>query len=118
MIRPSVGDNITFTSIVRGKQKCGFRTDHRTGRAIATPEIPEQVLPQRGQGQVLGEIKVRKVNGTKYHTVRVAAGSPLGTVTAILDETAVLKAEQPGLFDMASSAPTNHTSMYDQGDHQ
>lgn len=94
-----VGDYIQFTRIVQPKKKCGFRTDFNTGRVIATPEIPEQILPQRGEARILkvyGEPK--KVDGVKYATAKAEAGKPLGQVRVVLDD-AILVAKQDGLFD-------------------
>ena len=87
------GDYIAFHRIVQPEQKCRFKTDYATGRPIAVPAIPEQVLPQAGDGQIIKLAKTkRKVRDLKtnemhrYTVARVAAGSHLGVVTAILDD--------------------------------
>lgn len=106
------GDYIAFTRIVHAKQDVRHRTDYATGRPVVVPEVPEQVLPQAGQGQVQRIVKApRKVNGQAYATARVACGKPLGTVTAIIDD-AVLIAKQQSLFDMEPSKIDARGAMY------
>lgn len=87
------GDYIAFNRIVQPEQKCRFTTDYSTGRPIAQPAVPEQVLPQRGDGQIIKLAKTkRKVRNLqtnemeRFTVARVAAGSHLGVVTAILDD--------------------------------
>ena len=94
------GDYIRFTRIVRGKSGVRFSTDYTTGRAIAHPEIPEQVLPQEGSGRVIGEQKIKKVKGEKFAVIKVDAGKPIGQVNVIVDD-AILVAKQDSLFEMA-----------------
>jgi hypothetical protein len=94
-----VGDYIEFTRIVHGKRGVRHRTDYDTGRAIVVPEIPEQVLPQGGEGQVVGPSRQRRVNGESYTTASVYAGKPLGKVIAILDD-AILVGKQQSLFEV------------------
>lgn len=96
-----VGDYIAFNRIIQPEQKCRFRTDYDTGKPIAIPATPEQVLPQRGQAQIVSISKGEKnVDGVKYRVARAHAGKPLGVVTVILDD-AILVAKQQGLFEMA-----------------
>lgn len=94
------GDYIRFKRIVRGKTSVRFSTDYDTGRPIAHPEIPEQVLPQEGEGLVVGEPKIKKVKGEKYTVIKVQAPKPLGKVNAVVED-AILVAKQDSLFDMA-----------------
>lgn len=108
------GDYIRFKRIVQPEQKVRHRTDYKTGRPIAVPEIPEQVLPQSGDGQIIKLAKnIRKVKvgtsdrtGTpiyeKYKVARVAAGSHLGVVTAILDDAEL--AAKPLTMDLGIEA--------------
>lgn len=96
-----VGDYIAFNRIVQNERAFSFRTDFSTGKAIVTPAIPEQILPQGGEGQIVSIAKkLRVVGGEKFRVGRAVAGKPLGTVTVILDD-AVLVAKQESLFDMA-----------------
>jgi hypothetical protein len=79
-----VGDYVRFTRIVHPKKACGFKPGPG-GRAIATPEIPEQILQQSGEGELLSIAKTpKKVQGEKVRTGRVA--STAGVVSAILDD--------------------------------
>jgi hypothetical protein len=99
-----VGDYISFERIVHPKVGVKFRTNYETGGPICLPEIPEQILPQRGAGQILKiATKPRRVGGEKLATARVAAGSGLGTVTAILDD-ATLTAKPLTMFDLEPEA--------------
>jgi hypothetical protein len=108
------GDYIAFHRIVQPEQKCRFKTDYATGRPIAVPAIPEQVLPQAGDGQIIKLAKTkRKVRDLKtnemhrYTVARVAAGSHLGVVTAILDD-AELRAK-PLVMDLGLSNESQDT---------
>lgn len=102
-------DYILFKRIVQPEKKFSYRTDPASGRAIVVPGIPEQVLPQGGEGQIAKiQAKPRKVlvDRTKhgepvyesYRTATVLAGSHLGRVCAILDD-ATLQAK-PLTLDM------------------
>lgn len=88
-------DYIYFHRIIRPESKVSFSTDYKTGRPIANPQIPEQVLPQRGQGQIIKLAKAkRKVRNLKtnemerFTVARVASGQ--GVVTAILDDATLM----------------------------
>lgn len=95
-----VGDYIEFSRIIQPKRPVRFRTNYETGAPICLPEIPEQVLPQRGQGQIVNlKDGPRRVKGESYTVARVNAGVPLGFVTVILDD-AVLVGKQQGLFEL------------------
>lgn len=110
------GDYIAFNRIIQPEQKCRFKTDYATGRPIAVPAIPEQVLPQAGDGQIIKLAKTkRKVRNLKtnemerFTVARVHAGSHLGVVTAILDD-AELRAK-PLTMDMGlDNEPTDRVS--------
>lgn len=105
-----VGDYIEFQRIVQPKRDVKFRTNYETGAPICLPEIPEQILPQRGSGQITKiAAKPRRVSGEKLATARVAAGSSLGNVTAILDD-AVLAARPLTIFDVEQT--TEAQTMY------
>jgi len=103
------GDYIRFNRIYRGESPVRFRTDYATGRPIAEPQIPEQVLPQSGGGQILKlakeQKKVRNLQTNemeRFWTARVASGN--GVVTAILDD-ATLEAKPMTMFDIAPVDP-------------
>lgn len=106
------GDYIAFTRIVQNERPFKFRTDYSTGRALVDPAIPEQVVPQAGVGQIVSiSANLRKVGDEKFIVGRVAAGKPIGTVTAILDD-AILAGKQESLFDMAPAAKSDKFSQY------
>lgn len=105
------GDRIVFTERVHPKIKCGFRTDHATGRPIGTPEVPRQIVPQRGEGTVIGPVKDEKVNGRKVKTVKVHAGSPLGNIVVVADD-AVLTAHPLTLDFEVAQTPQHGPSQY------
>lgn len=108
----AVGDYIKFQRVVHGKKTAGFRTMPGTGRAVATPQIPEQIMPQRGEGHVTSIAKhPKRIGAVKIRTARVYAGSELKTVTAILDD-AVLAAKQQGLFELEPTRGDGSNSMY------
>lgn len=109
-------DYIRFHRIVRPESKCRFRTDYKTGRPIAIPSIPEQVLPQSGEGQIVKLAKSkRKVDGETFTVARVAAGSHLGVVTAILDDAELVA--KPLTMDLGieatDSSPTHNVYSSD-----
>lgn len=106
-----VGDYIEFTRIIQPKQPVRFRTNYETGAPICLPEIPEQVLPQRGQGQIVKFTKERRVAGTKYEVASVSAGSALGTVIAILED-AVLVGKPLTMFDLAPDTKDSGPNVY------
>lgn len=94
------GDYVRFKRVVHAKKPCGFKPGPN-GRAIATPEIPEQILQQEGEGELLSIAKtVKKVGGEKVQTGRVA--STVGLVTAVLDD-AILQAK-PMTLDLGIEA--------------
>ncbi len=104
------GDYIKFQRIIQAKREVGHRTDYETGKAIVVPEIPEQVLPQSGEGVIVKLSKPRKVKDEKFNVAQVYAGNPLGKVCAILDD-AILVGKQGSLFE-AEAASGGAKSIY------
>lgn len=116
------GDYIFFKRIVQPEKKFGYKPGPN-GRAIVTPQIPEQVLPQGGEGQIIKLSKAQKkvlVDRTKtgqpiyqkFTVARVASG--MGVVTAILDDATL--AAKPLTMDLGIEAtdPSDAgTKMYD-----
>lgn len=124
------GDFIKFHRIIQPAQKVRFKTDYATGRPIAVPEIPEQVLPQSGDGQIIKLAKgIRKVKVgvspqtknpiyEKFRVARVAAGSHLGVVTAILDDAELTAKPLQMDLGVESTDPVDRApSMYGDGKH-
>lgn len=106
------GDYIAFKRIIQPEQQCRFKTDYATGRPIAVPGIPEQILPQSGEACIVSISKgMKKVGGRKYRVARAQAGKPLGVVTVILED-ATLVAKQDSLFDMAPEAEKGLFNQY------
>lgn len=106
------GDRVSFTERVHPKVSCGFRYHAESGKPIATPEIPKQIVQQRGEGIVTREAKEEKVNGRKVWTLKVHAGSGLGEIVIVADD-AVLTAH-PLTLDVGDLPAPNHRgpSMY------
>lgn len=106
------GDYIFFKRIVQPEKKFGYKPGPN-GRAIVTPAIAEQVLPQGGEGQIIKLLKTqKKVNNQKFNCARVASG--MGVVTAILDDATL--AAKPLTMDLgveATDPSENATKMYD-----
>lgn len=107
-----VGDRVSFTERVHPKVKCGFRYHAESGKTIATPEVPQQIVAQKGEGIVTRTAREAKVNGRKVTTLKVHAGSGLGEIVIVADD-AVLTAH-PLTLDVGDLPAPNHRgpSMY------
>lgn len=123
------GDYIVFKRIIQPERKVSHRSNG-TARAVVVPAVPEQVLPQRGDGQIIKlaktprrvKVGISKIGTPIYETysvARVAAGSQLGVVTAILDDAEL--AAKPLTMDLgidATDPAESRPSMYgDAKDH-
>lgn len=102
-----VGDRVSFTERVHPKVKCGFRYHQESAKTIATPEIPKQIVAQRGEGTVTRTAREETVNGRKVTTLKVHAGHGLGEIVIVADD-AVLTAH-PLTLDVGD-IPTTYTN--------
>lgn len=103
------GDYIVFTRTIQPARDVRHRTDYKTGRPIVVPAIPEQVLPQGGEGQIIRVLSApRKVDGKVYQAARVQCAKHLGVQTVVLDDATL--AAKPLTMDLGIEAvdPQTH----------
>lgn len=107
-----VGDRVSFTERVHPKVKGGVRYDHGSGKLIGTPDIPQQIVSQRGEGTVVRGLRQLKVGERKVTTLKVDAGKPLGIILIVADD-AVLTAKPLALdLGIAPIDPQAGPSIY------